>query len=100
MSNIFTIVIFISIFLIILSSIPYFRTSLSVPNFTKVSPFECGFSPFLNSKTQKKVQFFLIAILFVLFDLEVVMLTPAIYVGDNFTSIYFCIYVYIGLYLE
>jgi len=42
----------------------------------KLSPYECGFEPFEDTRKQFEVRFYLIAILFIIFDLEVVFLFP------------------------
>jgi NADH:ubiquinone oxidoreductase subunit 3 (subunit A) len=42
----------------------------------KVSPYECGFDPFDNSRNQFEVRFYIIAILFLIFDLETSFLFP------------------------
>nr|YP_001648443.1 NADH dehydrogenase subunit 3 [Hypsiscopus plumbea]ABC55937.1 NADH dehydrogenase subunit 3 [Hypsiscopus plumbea] len=42
----------------------------------KLSPYECGFDPMGNARTPISIQFFLVAILFILFDLEIVLLLP------------------------
>jgi len=42
----------------------------------KVSPYECGFSPFNDARNQFEVKFYLVAILFIIFDLEVSYLFP------------------------
>nr|QXN53119.1 NADH dehydrogenase subunit 3 [Sinomicrurus peinani] len=46
------------------------------PDINKLSPYECGFDPLGNARTPISIQFFLIAILFILFDLEIVLLMP------------------------
>lgn len=46
------------------------------PNPAKNSPYECGFPPFENARQQFDVRFYLIAILFIIFDLEIVFLFP------------------------
>nr|YP_002929419.1 NADH dehydrogenase subunit 3 [Oreocryptophis porphyraceus]ACR48294.1 NADH dehydrogenase subunit 3 [Oreocryptophis porphyraceus] len=46
------------------------------PDINKLSPYECGFDPLGNARTPISIQFFLIAILFILFDLEIVLLLP------------------------
>ena len=40
------------------------------------SVFECGFDPFGDSRQQFEVRFFLVAILFIIFDLEISFLFP------------------------
>nr|YP_010352846.1 NADH dehydrogenase subunit 3 [Calamaria septentrionalis]UOD77173.1 NADH dehydrogenase subunit 3 [Calamaria septentrionalis] len=47
------------------------------PDTNKLSPYECGFDPTGNARTPISIQFFLIAILFILFDLEIVLLLPS-----------------------
>jgi len=50
--------------------------STNSSNFEKFSAYECGFEPFSNAKIIMNIQFYLIAILFLIFDLEVVVLFP------------------------
>ena len=53
------------------------------PNSDKLSPFECGFAPFDDARGQFDVRFYLVAILFIIFDLEVAFLFPwAVALGD------------------
>nr|YP_009488359.1 NADH dehydrogenase subunit 3 [Metasalis populi]AWD31618.1 NADH dehydrogenase subunit 3 [Metasalis populi] len=44
----------------------------------KMSPFECGFDPKSSSRIPFSTQFFLIGILFLIFDVEMVMVLPMI----------------------
>jgi NADH-quinone oxidoreductase subunit A len=46
------------------------------PDTEKVSPYECGFAPFNDARRQFDVRFYLVAILFIIFDLEVAFLFP------------------------
>nr|YP_009271866.1 NADH dehydrogenase subunit 3 [Azemiops feae]AIM52672.1 NADH dehydrogenase subunit 3 [Azemiops feae] len=46
------------------------------PDINKLSPYECGFDPLGNARTPISIQFFLVAILFILFDLEIILLLP------------------------
>jgi NADH-quinone oxidoreductase subunit A len=53
------------------------------PDAEKNSAFECGFSAFEDARTKFDVRFYLVAILFIIFDLEVAFLFPwAISLGD------------------
>lgn len=46
------------------------------PNPAKNSPYECGFEPFGDARMKFDVRFYLVAILFIIFDLEMVFLFP------------------------
>src|SRR5450432_3324324 len=46
------------------------------PNSEKLSAFECGFAPFEDARMKFDVRYYLIAILFILFDLEIAFLFP------------------------
>ena len=46
------------------------------PDSEKESPYECGFAPFNDARRQFDVRFYLVAILFIIFDLEVAFLFP------------------------
>ena len=46
------------------------------PDVEKVSPYECGFEAFEDSRTKFDVRYYLVAILFIIFDLEIAFLFP------------------------
>jgi NADH-quinone oxidoreductase subunit A len=46
------------------------------PDKEKNSPYECGFEPFDDARTKFDIRFYLVAILFLIFDLEVAFLFP------------------------
>ncbi len=46
------------------------------PNSEKLSPYECGFEAFEDARMKFDVRYYLIAILFILFDLETAFLIP------------------------
>jgi NADH-quinone oxidoreductase subunit A len=46
------------------------------PNPEKLSAYECGFEPFNDARAPFDVRFYLVALLFILFDLETAFLVP------------------------
>lgn len=46
------------------------------PNSEKASPYECGFEAFEDARMKFDVRYYLVAILFILFDLEIAFLFP------------------------
>lgn len=42
----------------------------------KLSPYECGFNPFQDARQEFDVKFYLVAILFIIFDIEISFLFP------------------------
>lgn len=54
------------------------------PDAQKDSPYECGFEAFEDARMKFDVRYYLVAILFILFDLEIAFLFPwAIMLKDN-----------------
>ena len=53
-----------------------FILAFKAPDAEKLSPYECGFSPFDDARMKFDVRFYLVAILFIIFDLEVAFLFP------------------------
>ena len=46
------------------------------PTAEKLSPYECGFAPFEDARMQFDVRYYLIAIQFIIFDLEIIFIVP------------------------
>ena len=60
-----------------------FVLSPKKPDPEKLSAYECGFEPFEDSRMEFDVRFYLVAILFIIFDLEIAFLFPwAISLGN------------------
>ena len=58
----------------------------SRPDPEKLSPYECGFEPFEDARIRFNVRYYLIAILFILFDLEIAFLFPWATVFQEFIA--------------
>lgn len=64
---------FILVCLLLLVS---FILSSGKPDVEKISPYECGFEPFNDSRITFDVHFYIVAILFMIFDLEIAYIFP------------------------
>ena len=67
-------VIALALALVILALSFVFATRKADPE--KISAYECGFDPFDDARSRFDIQFYLVAILFIIFDLEVAFLFP------------------------
>jgi len=70
--------VYTSVILILVTLIPFFSTAaVFQQNYKeKTSPYECGFEPFEEHIQQFEIRYYLIAILFLIFDLELAYLMP------------------------
>nr|ALV83715.1 NADH dehydrogenase subunit 3 [Stegastes variabilis]WNH21498.1 NADH dehydrogenase subunit 3 [Stegastes variabilis] len=83
--NLITIVITIAITISTILAIVSFWLPQMTPDHEKLSPYECGFDPLGSARLPFSMRFFLIAILFLLFDLEIALLLPLPW-GDQLPS--------------
>ena len=60
-------------FIILFSS---YKLSINNPNSEKMSAYECGFDPYEDARHSFDIRFYLVAILFIIFDLEAVFFFP------------------------
>jgi NADH-quinone oxidoreductase subunit A len=68
------------------------------PDLEKNSAYECGFEAFDDARTRFDVRFYLVAILFIIFDLEVAFLFPwAISLGDTGMFGFWSMVVFLGI---
>ena len=68
------------------------------PDSEKVSAYECGFEAFDDARSKFDVRFYLVAILFIIFDLEVAFLFPwAVGLGEIGTFGFWSMMVFLGL---
>nr|ANS72679.1 NADH dehydrogenase subunit 3 [Globospongicola spinulatus] len=104
MSTIIMITMFLALIVMIIASILAKKT---YKDREKNSPFECGFDPKESSRLPFSLRFFLIAVIFLIFDVEITLLLPVIFIlpftqltSWLFTTFLFLIILLTGLYFE
>jgi NADH-quinone oxidoreductase subunit A len=75
--------------------------SILLPDTEKLSTYECGFDPFTSVREKTSVHFYLISILFLIFDIEIIFLFPwticSIYSTENIIISYIQTMIFIWL---
>ena len=75
-----------------------FISSPSNPDPEKLSAYECGFDAFDDSRMEFDVRFYLVAILFIIFDLEIAFLFPwAITLGKTGVFGFWSMMIFLGV---
>jgi NADH-quinone oxidoreductase subunit A len=68
------------------------------PDAAKYSPYECGFEAFEDARMKFDVRYYLVAILFILFDLEIAFLFPwAVVINDIGLAGFLAMMVFLGI---
>nr|BBE36971.1 NADH dehydrogenase subunit 3 [Sillago parvisquamis] len=83
--NLVTTIIVVTGLLSTILAIVSFWLPQMMPDHEKLSPYECGFDPLGSARLPFSLRFFLVAILFLLFDLEIALLLPLPW-GDQLPS--------------
>nr|AWU49031.1 NADH dehydrogenase subunit 3 [Pseudophacopteron sp. DMP-2018] len=71
------IILIISLLLFIFFNTLFLISKHNKKNREKTSPFECGFDPFYNARMSFSIHFFVVMIMFLIFDIEIVIIMPS-----------------------
>jgi len=85
LENYLPVLIFIAVGLVVgvVMIVMGFMLSPNKPDSEKLSPYECGFEAFEDARLKFDVRYYLVAILFIIFDLEIAFLFPWAVVLDE-----------------
>jgi len=106
--NYFSILVFL-LFSIVLSCIIFFLSfflSAKLDDTEKLTAYECGFNPFSDSRSEFDVKFYIVAILFIIFDLEISFLFPfsvslnLLSISAIYSMLFFLFLLTVGFYFE
>nr|YP_010835878.1 NADH dehydrogenase subunit 3 [Onukindia connexa]WGC89397.1 NADH dehydrogenase subunit 3 [Onukindia connexa] len=97
----------ISLIIILMLMLLMILSKKSILDLQKSSSFECGFNPMSYSRLPFSIHFFLISVIFLIFDIEIVIIIPLIFIMKStilfywlMTSIFFIMVLILGLYHE
>ena len=104
LENYFPILLFIIVGALVgvasLASTRIFATLLGLqrPDAAKLSPYECGFEAFEDARMKFDVRYYLVAILFILFDLEIAFMFPwAVVLQEIGWFGFFAMFIFLGI---
>nr|YP_009231561.1 NADH dehydrogenase subunit 3 [Dixella aestivalis]ALZ48582.1 NADH dehydrogenase subunit 3 [Dixella aestivalis] len=107
MFNLFSMSLIVLTITIVVMGLASYLSKKTITDREKCSPFECGFDPKSSSRLPFSLRFFLIAIIFLIFDVEIALILPMVMIMNAshvyvwlLTSIFFILILLIGLYHE
>nr|YP_011036481.1 NADH dehydrogenase subunit 3 [Jogocerus viraktamathi]WRK19232.1 NADH dehydrogenase subunit 3 [Jogocerus viraktamathi] len=78
----------VMLMLIIMMILMVMITKKSMINQQKLTPFECGFNPMSDKRLPFSIHFFLIAVIFLIFDIEIIIILPMMLTMNYAVTLY------------
>nr|ALJ93772.1 NADH dehydrogenase subunit 3 [Megachile strupigera] len=91
MSNLFFYFLFSFMLIIILMMLNIFFSIDKYLDREKIIPFECGFNMSSHSRLPFTTNYFIITLLFLIFDIEIMLIIPSMFMIKSFNSMYMSI---------
>lgn len=80
--------VFIFLIVIIAGALPFLFQSFPYFDAERVSAYECGFEPFGDARDTFDVHFYLVGLIFIVFDIEIVFLVPWVLIYNNDVTLF------------
>jgi len=77
---------FNTLFLTLILFLATYNIYSSSTDLEKFSTYECGFTPLSNSRARFDIKFYVVAILFIIFDIEIAFLFPSVTIFNFLTG--------------
>nr|QVT11049.1 NADH dehydrogenase subunit 3 [Nasonia vitripennis] len=106
MMNLLVITLIISIILILMLLTNFIISKKMNKSREKMSPFECGYDPMSKNRLPFSLSFYLISIIFLIFDVEISLILPMIFLSKYYyylnylNMLIIMIILLMGLYME